>query len=187
MVTVNMTMCRHSSFYLFWLSFSHTYPKYMIGRAVCSGLLLDPLGAHSDMNCGRGGSFTRFSLLEINYFPGGKGSLWKCKIQDKLQVKLSPVAFRLPRCPRCFRQERVLLSDVAAGLAALQSLLPMLTCLAVSLPVPGAPSCIGARSPWSWRGGSMVMGGWRAGKKPFHPSPYSCSLQLWEPFMLGFA
>lgn len=87
-----MMMCRHSSFYLFWLSFSHTYPKYMIGRAACSGLLLDTLVAHSDINFGGGGaSFTRFSLLEINYFPGGKDSLWKCKIQDKLQVKLSPL------------------------------------------------------------------------------------------------
>ena len=62
---------------------------------------------------------------------------------------VTSVAFRLLRCPHCFRQERVLLSDVAAGLAALQSLLPMLTCLAVALPVPGAPSCIGAGSPWS--------------------------------------
>ena len=89
MVTVNMTMCRHSSFYLFWLSFSHTYPKYTIGRAACSGLLLDPLGAHSGMDQGGGDSFRSFFLLEINYFPGAKDSLRKCKNQDKLQVKLS--------------------------------------------------------------------------------------------------
>lgn len=41
-----------------------------------SGLLWDPLGARSAMNRGRGeGSFTSFSLLEINYFPGGEDSM----------------------------------------------------------------------------------------------------------------
>lgn len=47
----------------------------MIGRAARSGLLLDPLGAHSGINPGVGGSWTSFSLLGINDFPGGKDNL----------------------------------------------------------------------------------------------------------------
>lgn len=55
-----------------------------------SGLLLDPLGAHSSISRGGGGSFISFSLLERNYCPGGTVGLWKCKIREKLWVKWSP-------------------------------------------------------------------------------------------------
>lgn len=69
MVTVNMMMCRPSSFFLFWFSFSHTSPKYMIGSAqICSGTRWLLKGSWIVVL----GSLTSFSLLEANYFPGGK-------------------------------------------------------------------------------------------------------------------
>lgn len=69
MVTVNMMMCRPSSFFLFWLSFSHTSPKYMIGSAqICSGTHWLLRGSWIVVL----GSLTSFSLLEQIIFLGEK-------------------------------------------------------------------------------------------------------------------
>lgn len=93
------------------------------------------------------GSFTGFSFLEMIFFPEGKASLWKCKIQ----VELSPPwcsatsMSRLFQTGHCCNACSVVILHHSLDLAASSAF----------------------RSPWSWCEDWMLMD-----EKPFCPSTH---------------
>lgn len=69
MLTVNMTMCRHSSFYPFWLSFSHTPQDIWLAEPCAQPALFSDHGTH----CG-GRVPYEFLVAGNKLFLVGKGS-----------------------------------------------------------------------------------------------------------------